>query len=67
MKREYKKPSLAILWVVTMVAAAALAGVGMNMGVLMVMVLGLVPSVVVLYFWREQPQTLSERIHEARR
>jgi hypothetical protein len=67
MNLEYKKRSLAAAWIVAVIAVALVAGVGAPMAWLVVSVVGFGPSIVVLHFWKQQPQTITQSIQEARR
>jgi hypothetical protein len=57
----------AIIWTLAIGVAGLGAGVESGMGWLMVTVLALGPSLTVLHFWKDSPQTTSEAIQEARR
>ena len=67
MKSEYLIPVLAAGWGVAVLAVTVFASTGSTMAWLMASVLGLGPSIVMMRLAKEQPQTLSQTIQEARR
>ena len=54
-------------WLLTALVISATTGVNSVGAVVLLMGLGLVPSVLMLVLWKDPPQTLSESIQAARR
>jgi hypothetical protein len=67
MTLENRKRLLALLWIAAIAAVAVFTGIPRSMAWLSVVVLGIGPSILLLYVWRVQPQTITESIQEARR
>ena len=67
MKFESQIRVLAAIWVLAVIAMTVFASTGSTMAWLVASVLGLGPSIVMMRLAKEQPQTLSQSIHEARR
>jgi hypothetical protein len=64
---EYRKLTLAVAWILIVVATALVAHVGSVAAWVVVSIVALAPCVVMHHFWQVVPQTTSESIHEARR
>jgi hypothetical protein len=67
MQLQHTKATVAALWVLGAGMTAVAAGVTSPGGLALVAGFGLVPPVLMLRWWSEPPQTLSESIREARR
>ena len=64
MTLQYEKRILAASWII---AVTLLAIVGPPLPVPLIAVVAFVPAIVMLHFWKEQPQTVSEVIQQSRR
>jgi hypothetical protein len=67
MRFEYQIRVLATVWVLAAIAMTVFASTGPTMAWLAASVLGLGPAIVMMRLAKEQPQTLSQSIQEARR
>jgi len=64
---DYRKLGVASTWIVAIVGAALLARIGSVMAWFVVSVIAVVPCVVMLHFWQDSAQTISQSIQRARR
>jgi len=67
MQLQHTKVTVAALWILTAGVTAVVAGVTSPGGLVVVAGFGLVPPLLMLRWWNDPPQTLSESIREARR
>lgn len=61
------KSMIAAVWILAAGMTGVLAGVTSVGAVSLLIVVGLLPPLIMLFRWRDPPQTLSESIQEARR
>lgn len=58
---------IAAVWILAAGVTGVMAGVTSVGAVSLLIVVGLLPPLIMLFRWRDPPQTLSESIQEARR
>lgn len=67
MQNHHLKSVLAAVWILAAGVTGVMAGVTSVGAVSLLIVVGLLPPLIMLFRWRDPPQTLSESIQEARR
>jgi hypothetical protein len=67
MSFAYGKLSLAVAWILVIVAVALVARVDSVAAWFVVSIVALAPCLVMLHFWQGTPQTTSQSIREAQR
>jgi len=66
-ERHQLKSLIAGVWILAAGATGVMAGVTSVGAVSLLIVVGLLPPLIMLFRWRDPPQTLSESIQAARR
>jgi hypothetical protein len=66
-ERHHAKSALAAVWILAAGVTGVMADVTSVGAVSFLFVVGLLPPLIMLFRWRDPPQTLSESIQEARR
>jgi hypothetical protein len=67
MRFSYAKEAIAALWVLALCAAGFAAGITAISSWVALATLAVVSLVMMQWFWRDPPQTMSESIRQARR
>lgn len=66
-QRHHMKSALAAVWILAAGVTGVVADVTSVGAVSLLLVVALLPPLIMLFRWRDPPQTLSESIQEARR
>jgi glucose-6-phosphate-specific signal transduction histidine kinase len=67
MKLEYYKAALGASWILIVGALGLMIGATSGPFLVLLTAVALLPSVLMLRFWHEPVETMSESIHQARR